>query len=133
MRRVRQKGTRTERSLGSLLRSLGIGYRLNVKSLPGTPDFANKTRKWAIFVNGCFWHHHRCKLGTTPKRNREFWSEKFADNRKRDAAKIKQLRALGYRVVVIWQCELKRSDEVAARLLDLCKTGCIDTRNAIDH
>ncbi len=68
MGRVRQKGTEAELAVGRALRALGAAYRLNVETLPGSPDFANRKRGWAIFVNGCYWHHHRgCKRATVPK------------------------------------------------------------------
>lgn len=87
------------------LRAIGIHYRRNVRGLPGSPDFANKRRRWAIFVMGCFWHQHRgCKRATVPKRNHAFWVAKFAQNRRRDAAKIRRLRALGFRVYLLWEC-----------------------------
>lgn len=106
MKRVRQKRTRAEDLVAAMLRGEGLAYRRNVRSLPGSPDFANKTRKWAVFVNGCFWHHHTaCRRATIPTHNRDFWVAKFAANRKRDAAKICALRRLGYRVRLIWECE----------------------------
>jgi len=106
MQRVRQRRTKAEDLVAAALRRLGLHYRRNVKSLPGSPDFANRRRGWAIFVNGCFWHHHKgCPRGTMPKRNRSFWVEKFTANRQRDAAKIRLLRNAGLRVVLIWECE----------------------------
>jgi DNA mismatch endonuclease (patch repair protein) len=106
MQRVRQKHTEPEDLVAAALRNLGIGYRRNVKSLAGSPDFANRRRRWAIFVNGCFWHHHTgCSRATIPKRNRGFWVEKFAANRKRDARKIRALRSAGLHVVLVWECE----------------------------
>lgn len=124
MQRVRQKGTPAEKIVANLCRDLGLHYRLNVKALPGSPDLANKTRRWAIFVNGCYWHHHKaCVLGSTPTRNTRFWREKFAANRKRDARKIKQLRSAGFRVLVIWQCKTKDRDALRSRLSNLCKAG----------
>lgn len=106
MRRVRQKRTTAEDLVAAALRDHGIAYRRNVRSLPGSPDFANKRRGWAIFVNGCFWHHHKgCKRATVPTRNREFWLEKFAANRKRDAAKVRALRRMGFRPYIVWECE----------------------------
>jgi len=120
MRRVRQRGTSPEIIVAEICRDLGLRYRLNVKSLPGSPDLANKTKRWAIFVNGCFWHRHTaCRLATPPKRNRAFWSEKFAANRSRDARKIRELRALGYRVAVVWQCETIERETLRDRLLYL--------------
>src|SRR5262245_26089442 len=106
MQRVRQRGTPAEKAVACACRELGLRYRLNVKSLPGSPDLANKAQGWAIFVHGCFWHRHaRCRRATTPKRNAHFWREKFEANRVRDALKARQLKSAGYRIVVIWQCE----------------------------
>lgn len=105
MKRVRQKRTTAEERVAAVLRELGVHYRRNVRSLPGSPDFANKKRGWAIFVMGCFWHHHTgCPRATVPKRNREFWERKFRDNRNRDAAKVRALRARGFRVILVWEC-----------------------------
>lgn len=109
-----------EIEVGRICRSLGKRYRRNVKSLPGSPDLANKSRKWAVFANGCFWHHHAgCRLATVPSRNVRFWRRKFAENRERDARKIAQLRQLGLQVVVVWQCELKDRDRLVQRLSNL--------------
>jgi DNA mismatch endonuclease, patch repair protein len=118
MKRVRQSRTSAEDAVAEALCAAGLSYRRNVRSLPGAPDFANKSRGWAIFVNGCFWHHHRCSRGTTPTRNRAFWQEKFAANRKRDARKARALRALGFKVLVIWECEAERG-EPSGRLAGL--------------
>ena len=117
MGRVRQKKTESEEAVARALRRNGFAYRRNVRSLPGSPDFANKTRRWAIFVNGCFWHHHRnCERGTMPKRNRIFWESKFVTNRKRDAANIRALRANGYNTIIIWECECRSEKRLAQRL-----------------
>lgn len=121
---VRQKSTKIELTVGAILRELGIHYRKNVKRLPGSPDFANQSARWAIFVNGCFWHHHtNCNKATIPKSNYEFWKQKFRDNRSRDARAIQKLRGNGYRVVLIWECERKR---IPARLSNVFKARCID-------
>jgi DNA mismatch endonuclease Vsr len=112
--RQKQKGTRPEIEVAALLRTLGASYRRNVKSLPGSPDFANKSKGWAIFVNGCFWHAHRgCNRAPTPKINSGFWQEKFAKNRLRDAKAIMQLRRQGFRVAIVWECDVR---EAAPRL-----------------
>ncbi len=101
-----------------LLHAVGVRYRTMNKDLPGSPDIANRKRRWAIFVHGCFWHgHHRCRRATVPKRNREFWIEKFAANRERDRRKKSQLRALGYRVLTIWECEIVPRSKATRRLL----------------
>lgn len=126
MQRVRQKGTPAEALVAEVCRELGMHYRLNVKSLPGSPDLANKAHRWAVFVNGCYWHHHKgCALGSMPTANADFWRDKFAANRSRDARKIRQLRADGYRVVVIWQCETRDRPALRDRLSYLRKAGRI--------
>jgi DNA mismatch endonuclease (patch repair protein) len=125
MRRVRQYGTNAENQVAALLRELGVFYRRNVRSLPGSPDFANISRRWAVFVNGCFWHHHAgCARATVPIRNRAFWTEKFSANRLRDAAKSKALAAMGFRIVVIWECEASRPQVVQRRLRGLRARQC---------
>ena len=119
--RVRQKKTAPEETVAKALRALGLPYRRNVKTLPGSPDFANATRRFAIFVNGCFWHAHTgCRRATVPKNNRAFWQAKFAANRARDARAIRDLRRRGFRVMVIWECETDRAEaRLARRLGDL--------------
>jgi DNA mismatch endonuclease, patch repair protein len=120
MSRVRQRGTDAELAVAVTLRRLGISYRRNVACLPGSPDFANRTRNWAIFVHGCFWHRHTgCKRATVPKTNEAFWREKFANNRVRDARAIRRLRHLGFRVCLIWQCQTENPARLAA---------CLDAR-----
>ncbi|MDX2289079.1 MAG: very short patch repair endonuclease [Hyphomicrobiaceae bacterium] len=120
MQRVRRSGTSAEDRVAAICRELGLAYRRNVKSLPGSPDLANKTRHWVVFVNGCFWHAHTgCKRATVPKRNNAFWTTKFRANRRRDAAKIRKLRAAGYRVVLIWECETSDASLMKRRLSNL--------------
>jgi DNA mismatch endonuclease (patch repair protein) len=122
MRRVRQKGTAAEALVAPMLRVLGLRYRRNVKSLPGSPDFANKTQKWAIFVNGCFWHHHiGCYRATVPKQNRVFWVQKFRANKSRDADKVRSLRQQGFCVMTIWECELD-GDRLSRRIAKFARS-----------
>jgi DNA mismatch endonuclease (patch repair protein) len=117
MARVRQRGTEPEQVVASLLRRLGFGYRRHVRLLAGAPDFSNQKRKWAIFVQGCFWHHHtNCPRATVPKANEAFWREKFAANRRRDARALRALRRVGFRVVVIWECETREPAKLRERL-----------------
>jgi DNA mismatch endonuclease, patch repair protein len=102
----RQRGTRAELLVGKQLREMGSCYRKNVRTLTGSPDFANARRRWAVFVNGCFWHHHtNCRRATTPRTNEQFWLAKFAANRKRDARAVRELRMRGFRVVIVWECD----------------------------
>jgi DNA mismatch endonuclease, patch repair protein len=117
MKRVRRQGTSAELRLRKILHGLGGRYSLNVKGLPGRPDLANRSRRKAIFVHGCFWHYHAtCKRGTIPKRNSVFWKRKLASNRERDARKEMELRNLGYDVLVVWECELTDVETLRARL-----------------
>ena len=128
MQRVRRSGTPAEEEVAACCRKLGLAYRRNLRSLPGSPDLANKSRRWAIFVNGCFWHHHTsCAKATLPKRNRVFWSAKLESNRRRDAKKIRQLRAAGYRVLLLWECKVSDEPGVLRRLSYLSEARFVDT------
>jgi len=134
MSRVRQRGTAAELVVATMLRSLGASYRVNVRKLPGSPDFANRTRKWAVFVHGCFWHQHvGCKRATVPKSNKKFWREKFTANRKRDRRAVLDLRRSGYRVTVVWECETDDDDLVRTKLSKVLEPSGINVREAIDH
>jgi DNA mismatch endonuclease (patch repair protein) len=123
MGRVRQAKTAPEEAVASWLRAHGLGYRRNVPSLPGRPDFANRRLGFAIFVHGCFWHRHPgCRRMTTPTRNRDFWVEKFAANIARDNARAAELEATGLRTVTVWECEVENTaalDEKLLLLVDL--------------
>jgi DNA mismatch endonuclease (patch repair protein) len=115
MRSVRQERTKPEEAVARALRKAGVRFRQNVRSLPGSPDVANKSRRFAIYVHGCFWHRHPgCAMATTPKVNAEFWQQKFEANVERDARKAEALRALGYAVTIIWECETR--DQVLLEL-----------------
>lgn len=127
MARVRQKGTGAELIVGEILRGLKLHYRTNVRSLPGSPDFANKARGWAVFVHGCFWHHHTaCRRATVPKSNRAFWVEKFCDNRRRDANAARKLRKVGIRTAIVWECETIDKAALSARLSKVLEARRID-------
>ena len=117
MSRVRQRGTKPELVVRALLTDLGVRYRLNTNTLPGSPDISNKRAKKAIYVHGCFWHRHAgCRRTITPKRNRVFWLEKFKRNEQRDAEKSAALVALGFDLLVVWECESERLPALRARL-----------------
>lgn len=121
MKAVRRRDTKPEVVARSILWNAGARFRLCPSDLPGTPDIANKRARWVVFVHGCFWHGHRnCPLATMPKSNRAFWEEKLAANRRRDARKATALRRLGYRVLVLWQCELRDSEAVLRRFSRVC-------------
>ena len=108
MRAVKSRDTGPERAVRAMLREIARGYRLHRADLPGKPDIIYVRRKLAIFVHGCFWHGHDCARGArAPKANADYWREKIARNRARDARNLADLAALGWRVLVIHECALK--------------------------
>lgn len=109
MSRVGPKNTAPELLLASWLRKNKISFRTHLRSLPGSPDFVLKKYHTVIFVHGCFWHGHRnCKYYRLPGTNTLFWEQKVDKNRLRDSTKNKALRKAGWRVIVVWQCQLKK-------------------------
>jgi DNA mismatch endonuclease (patch repair protein) len=116
MARIHGKDTMPELVVRRLTYFLGYRYRVHAKDLPGSPDLAFKGRKKAIFVHGCFWHRHRCRRGKMPNTHRKFWVPKLRGNRLRDLKAQAQLRRLGWRYLVIWECELKHLDRISARI-----------------
>ena len=108
MSAIKGRDTKPEILLRKLLHSLGYRFRIQRKDLPGRPDIVLPRYKTAIFVNGCFWHRHEgCKLASTPSTNSDFWQKKFAANVERDTRNYAALKALGWHVVIIWECEVK--------------------------
>ena len=106
MRRVRGKDTTPERAVRRAAHSLGYRFRLHRRDLPGTPDLTFPRPRKVIFVHGCFWHRHAgCPRTTTPKTRGGYWREKFEQNMDRDRRNIAMLRALGWEVLVVWECE----------------------------
>jgi DNA mismatch endonuclease (patch repair protein) len=114
MRAIRSKNTGPEMIVRRLVYSLGYRYRLHRKDLPGKPDLVFASRRKVLFLNGCFWHGHDCKRGSRiPKTNIKYWERKLARNKARDAEHETDLKAQGWRVLVIWECQTK--DETALR------------------
>jgi DNA mismatch endonuclease (patch repair protein) len=108
MSRIKATDTSPETQVRSTVHALGHRFRKNVASLPGKPDIANRSRHWAIFVHGCFWHgHDNCRLASKPKTNRGYWIPKLQRNRSRDAERIAALRQAGFRVLVLWECDIR--------------------------
>jgi DNA mismatch endonuclease (patch repair protein) len=106
---IKGKNTRPEEIVRKYLFSQGFRYRKNDKRLPGTPDIVLPKYKTVIFVNGCFWHgHDGCRYFVIPKTNTEFWTKKIETNRNRDIRKINDLQTLGWKVIVVWECQLKK-------------------------
>lgn len=118
MRRIRSKDTGPELTVRKLLRSLGLtGYRLHRKELPGTPDVVFISRRMAIFIHGCFWHGHDCRYGNrAPTTNADYWHRKIERNRQRDAQHLTDLSRLGWSVLTVWECELRKPETLASKL-----------------
>lgn len=107
MASVGQRDTGPEMLLRKELHRHGFRYRLHDKNLPGSPDLVLKQYHAVIFVHGCFWHRHGCKLSTSPSIRKQFWQNKFKQNIKRDKRNNEKLLRLGWRVLIIWQCAIK--------------------------
>ena len=118
MRKVRRSDTGPEMMVRRLLHREGYRFRLHAGDLPGRPDVVFRGRRKVIFVHGCFWHRHEgCKRTTTPRTRREFWMDKFAANRKRDAAAVSSLERTGWEVAVVWECETEDPERLKNRLV----------------
>lgn len=118
MSRIRSRDTRPEQRVRSFLHRLGFRFRLHRRDLPGTPDIVLPRYGVVIFVHGCFWHRHsRCRFAYFPKSNVRFWTEKFQNNVNRDRLACRRLRQLGWRVIVIWECQAG-NDPKLARVLE---------------
>lgn len=108
MARITGKNTTPEVSVRQVAHSLGLRFRVHRRDLPGRPDLVLRKHRCALFVNGCFWHQHEgCRRASSPKSNTGYWSEKLARNVARDLRNAEELERLGWRVVVIWECETK--------------------------
>ncbi len=119
MRAVKSRDTTPELAVRAMLRAIAPGYRLYRTDLPGKPDIVYGRRKLAIFVHGCFWHGHDCPRGARmPKTHADYWSAKIARNRARDERTLAALAALGWRTLVVYECELKDRQSLARRLAE---------------
>ena len=121
MARIRARDTEPEMYVRRLLHRQGYRFRLYARDLPGRPDIVFRSRRKAIFIHGCFWHHHEgCKQATVPKTRTAFWTKKFEANRKRDAASVSALEEMGWKAIVVWECETtaSASDDLLHRLVD---------------
>lgn len=120
MRAVKSRDTVPEKRVRSALHAMGLRFRLHRADLPGRPDVALPRRRLAIFVHGCFWHGHDCRRGARPpKANAAYWRAKIDRNRDRDRAAAQALAALGWRVAIIWECEIRDEAALRARLAAL--------------
>ena len=117
MAAVHSKDTGPEKVVRGIVHRLGYRYQLHVKTLPGRPDLVVPARRKVIFVHGCFWHRHRkCRYATSPKSRRKFWKAKFAANVARDCRNERQLKRMGWALLTVWQCELKKKERLTRRL-----------------
>ena len=118
MANIKSTNTKPELKVRSLLHRLGYRFRLNRRDLPGSPDIVLPRHKVAIFVHGCFWHSHKgCRRANIPSTNSDYWIKKLNRNRERDICIQATLRSLGWRVVIVWECELKNTEQLNTRLL----------------
>ena len=117
MAAIRNKNTAPERAVRSVAHRLGFRFRLHCADLPGRPDLAFPRLKKAIFVHGCFWHQHQdCARATMPRSNQKYWCAKFTGNVARDARVAAELKALGWKTIVVWECELNDVGRLQNRL-----------------
>jgi DNA mismatch endonuclease (patch repair protein) len=126
MSRVRSRDTKPEMIVRRLVHRLGFRYRLHDKRLPGAPDLVFKSRHKAIFIHGCFWHRHSdaaCKLARMPKSKLDFWMAKLEGNRARDLRNQSDLDAMGWRYLVVWECELRHREQLENKLLAFLTKG----------
>lgn len=108
MSHIKSKNTKPEILVRHFLHAQGFRYRLHCKDLPGKPDIVLPKYKTVIFINGCFWHgHSECKYSSLPATNRDFWQNKISENIERDKATYDKLSTMGWRVLEVWQCQLK--------------------------
>lgn len=118
MSRIRNKNTKPEMIVRSLVHRLGYRYRLHQKELPGKPDLVFAARRKVIFVHGCFWHMHECRYGAVkPATNASFWETKRLSNVERDRKNRMALEQAGWQVLVIWECQTKLSSETLAEIV----------------
>jgi DNA mismatch endonuclease, patch repair protein len=120
MSRVRSKDTKPEWRVRRLLWGLGFRYRLHGRNLPGRPDIVFPRRKKVVFIHGCFWHRHP-KCGRLPKSRLEFWEPKLRENRSRDLRNQRALKKLGWKYLVVWECQLKNTSSLGLKITEFLK------------
>lgn len=117
MANIKGRDTKPEKIVRSIIHRMGIRFSLHRTDLPGKPDIVLPRHHKIIMVNGCFWHGHKdCKKATIPRTNTKFWTTKIEKNRSRDHRVICQLQRLGWEVLIIWQCEISKPDQLLAKL-----------------
>lgn len=116
MSRIKSKDTRPELEIRKLLFKQGLRYRLHRKDLPGKPDLVFSKYKAVVFINGCFWHYHDCKLFKMPETRKDWWEDKLVKNKERDKRNLSQLLDSGWRVMVIWECAWRGKGSVSVHI-----------------
>jgi DNA mismatch endonuclease (patch repair protein) len=116
MSRIRSSDTKPELFIRRLVHGMGYRYRLHARDLPGSPDIVFRSRKKVIFVHGCFWHQHGCRQYRQPRTNRDFWESKLAKNKARDRVVREELRKQGWKLLTVWECQLKAVSKLTARI-----------------
>ena len=116
MRAIRSKDMLPELTVRSLVHKLGYRFRLHRSDLPGKPDLVFPSRRKVIFVHGCFWHSHECKIAHVPKSNKDYWGPKLRRNKTRDVQNVKELRVDGWKVLVIWECRTRDERRLIGQL-----------------
>lgn len=132
MRNIKGKNTKPEILLRKALHARGLRYRLHYRRLPGSPDLAFPKYHAVVFVHGCFWHRHGCKYTSMPSTRRDFWGQKFLQNVRRDEKVAKELEQAGWRVGIVWECQLKEAhgnlgplcDQLILFLKDMSRSFC---------
>lgn len=124
MRAVKSTNTKPEVAVRKLAHSLGFRFRLHVKNLPGSPDMVFASKRCVIFINGCFWHGHDCKRGSRkPRANADYWENKILKNRERDSRVAKMLEVSGWKILTIWECEIRSMDLLREKLWNYLSTN----------
>ncbi len=118
MASVGQANTAPEMLVRRMLHRLGYRYALHRRDLPGRPDLVFAPRRKVVFVHGCFWHGHECRKGRLPSSNVEYWTAKIARNRERDRSNVAELKASGWDVCVVWECETSNLESLQLRLVE---------------
>lgn len=121
MSKIKGKDTKPEKIVRSLLHSMGYRFRIHRKDLPGNPDIVLPKYKTVIFIHGCFWHGHDCKVSRVPKTRTHYWIDKFEKNRSRDRKNILDLKQTGWKVCVIWECQTQDFKKIENRIISLLK------------
>lgn len=122
MSRIRKTDTAPEMAVRKIIHNLGYRYRLHKSDLPGCPDIVLSTRRKIIFVNGCWWHRHNCRLGRrNPKSRLDYWLPKLCANKERHKQNLSKLRNQGWKVLTVWECQTRKPEKLKVRILSFLK------------